>query len=89
MLGLYLVAMSNEPEKVDKVLDTSGLACPLPLLKAKQCLNSLRVGQVLEVISTDSNAEQDFQAFVMVTPHRLLATRKVHDKLYILLEKGE
>jgi len=44
----------------DFVLDTSGLRCPLPLLKTKKSLAVLLSGQKLEVLATDSDAEKDF-----------------------------
>ena len=48
---------------VDRLLDTKGLNCPMPLLKAKQALNRMDVGQILEVISTDQGSVRDFQVF--------------------------
>ena len=35
-----------------KELDTSGLNCPLPIIKAKKEINTMETGQVLHVIST-------------------------------------
>ena len=37
----------------DKELDTSGLNCPLPIIKAKKEINLMETGQILHVISTD------------------------------------
>ena len=53
-------------------LDTKGLNCPMPLLKAKQKLNKLLVGQVLLVESTDSGSVRDFQVFANQSGHELL-----------------
>ena len=68
-------------------LDTTGLACPLPLLKAKQALNSMQSGEQLEVTSTDQGSWRDFQVFTEQSGHRLL--ERQHDKgIYrYLLEK--
>lgn len=44
-------------------LDACGLSCPLPLLKAKQALNGMDPGLVLEVICTDAGSVRDFQVF--------------------------
>jgi TusA-related sulfurtransferase len=57
---------------IDKSLDTRGLNCPLPILKAKKALAELASGQVLEVISTDPGSLRDFQAFTKQTGHTLL-----------------
>lgn len=47
----------------DKVLDTSGLACPLPLVKARQEINGMQPNQVLKVVSTDRGSIKDFQGW--------------------------
>ncbi len=59
-------------EKIDQVLDASGLNCPLPLLKAKQALNALSSGAVLEVVCTDPGSVRDFQVFATQSGNTLL-----------------
>lgn len=56
----------------DRTLDTSGLSCPIPILKAKKALGEMPVGSVLEVIATDPAAPKDFIAFCKATGHALL-----------------
>lgn len=46
-----------------EVLDTSGLKCPLPVLKAKKALKTLAAGDRLKVIATDPGAMKDFRHF--------------------------
>jgi TusA-related sulfurtransferase len=53
-------------------LDTSGLNCPLPILKAKKALATLQSGDLLKVISTDPGSVRDFQAFARQTGHELI-----------------
>lgn len=57
---------------IDKELDTRGLNCPLPILKAKKALAELHSGQVLRVVSTDTGSTRDFQAFAKQTGNTLL-----------------
>ena len=38
---------------VHQELDTSGLNCPLPILKTKKALSSMQSGEILRVRSTD------------------------------------
>ena len=52
-------------------VDASGLKCPLPILRAKKALAQLESGQVLKVITTDTHAERDFQAFARQTGNAL------------------
>ena len=56
----------------DLTLDTQGLTCPLPILKAKKAMNSLEPGGVLEILATDPGAGDDFEAFCRMTGHTLL-----------------
>jgi TusA-related sulfurtransferase len=58
--------------QIDKEIDTRGLNCPLPILKAKKALAELHSGQVLKVVSTDAGSLRDFQAFAKQTGNELL-----------------
>ena len=53
-------------------LDTRGLNCPLPILKAKKALSDMASGEVLKVVSTDPGSMRDFQAFARQTGNELL-----------------
>ena len=55
-----------------KEIDTRGLNCPLPILKAKKALAELQSGQVLKVVSTDPGSVRDFQAFARQTGNELV-----------------
>ena len=68
--------------QIDKEIDTRGLNCPLPILKAKKALAELHSGQVLKVVSTDAGSLRDFQAFAMQTGNELLE-QQTQDKDYI------
>jgi tRNA 2-thiouridine synthesizing protein A len=56
----------------DKTLDTRGLTCPLPILKAKKAIGGLPVGATLEVLATDPGARDDFMVFAQTTGHELV-----------------
>ncbi len=57
---------------IDKELDTRGLNCPLPILKAKKALSEMLSGQLLRVVSTDASSARDFQAFAKQTGNDLV-----------------
>lgn len=59
---------------VKEQLDTSGLNCPLPLLKAKQALTNLAAGEVLKVIATDAGSQRDFRSFAKLSGNELINT---------------
>jgi tRNA 2-thiouridine synthesizing protein A len=56
----------------DQVLDTSGLKCPLPVLKAKKALKTMAAGATLRVIATDPGSVGDFAHFCDATGDSLL-----------------
>jgi len=58
----------------DKEIDTCGLNCPLPILKAKKALTDMASGQVLQVRATDPGAVRDFEAFARQTGHELVSS---------------
>ena len=71
----------------DEELDTSGLNCPMPVLKAKKALTELSAGQVLHVIATDPGSFKDFQAFAKQTGHELIDVREENNVFHYLLKK--
>jgi TusA-related sulfurtransferase len=59
----------------DKEIDTCGLNCPLPILKAKKALTDMTSGQVLQVRATDPGSVRDFEAFARQTGNDLVSSR--------------
>ena len=57
---------------IHQELDTRGLNCPLPILKAKRSLNDMQSGELLRVVSTDPGSVRDFQAFARQTGNELV-----------------
>ena len=58
--------------EVNRELDTRGLNCPLPILKAKKALAEMVSGELLRVVSTDAGSVRDFQAFARQTGNDLI-----------------
>ena len=58
------------------VLDTKGLRCPLPVLRARKAMKSLAAGDVLEVHATDPESVKDFKAFCETTGDTLVAANE-------------
>ena len=72
---------------IDKEIDTRGLNCPLPILKAKKALATLQTGEVLKVVSTDIGSVRDFQAFAKQTSNELVGQETVGDEYIHLLRR--
>lgn len=71
-----------------QTLDTIGLSCPLPVLKARRALRRLNAGDELEVLATDPGAIKDFQTFAQSTGHSLLAWNETDGIFSFLLRKA-
>ncbi|NLW05461.1 MAG: sulfurtransferase TusA family protein [Pseudomonadaceae bacterium] len=80
---------NNSSLSYDQHLDARGLSCPLPLLKAKQCLNKLNAGQVLFIQATDPGAWNDFASYAKLSKHLLVSREKQGNHFHFLLRKGE
>jgi tRNA 2-thiouridine synthesizing protein A len=64
------------------VLDTKGLKCPLPVLRARKAMKALEPGQVIEVHATDPSSVQDFRSFCETTGDSLLESSEA-DGIFI------
>ncbi len=72
---------------IDQELDTRGLNCPLPILKAKKALSAMQSGQVLKVWSTDPGSTRDFAAFAKQTGHELIEQRTESSEFIHILRR--
>ena len=63
--------------ETNKEIDTRGLNCPLPILKAKKALSDMLSGQLLKVVATDPGSTRDFQAFAKQTGNELVEQQTV------------
>ena len=80
--------MPEQSISPEATLDTTGLLCPLPVLKAKRALRPLAAGAVLEVLATDPGAVEDFKHFCQATGCELLeSSERPGGVLRFLLKK--
>lgn len=71
----------------DKEIDTRGLNCPLPILRAKKALADMASGQVLKIVATDPGSVKDFQTFAKQTGHALLQHAEANGEFTFYLRK--
>jgi tRNA 2-thiouridine synthesizing protein A len=69
---------------VTTILDTKGMKCPLPVLKARKAMQSLEPGALLRIEATDPGAVKDFAHFCEVTGHTLVESSE-SDGIYSFL----
>ena len=72
----------------DQELDTRGLNCPLPILRAKKTLNGMNSGQTLHIVATDPGSVKDFEAFAKQTGNELLESSEANGEFSFILKKG-
>ena len=72
---------------IHKEIDTRGLNCPLPILKAKKALSDMQSGQLLKVVATDPGSTRDFQAFAKQTGNDLVEQKTVGADFIHVLRK--
>ena len=72
----------------DKELDTTGLTCPMPVMKCKKMLQSLAAGQVLHLMATDVGTKSDIPALVNKTGDQIMETSEADGKIHFYIKKG-
>ena len=70
------------------LLDLSGFKCPLPVLKTRKALKSLKGGEQLEVHCTDPLAGIDIPNLIRETGDELLSQTRTERSTVFLIVKG-
>lgn len=70
-----------------KDLDTRGLHCPLPILKAKKALAEMKSGEILRVVATDPGSVRDFQAFARQTGNELVEKSEENEEFTFFMRR--
>lgn len=73
----------------DQVLDCSGMACPMPILKTKKAIEGLQIGQVLKMIATDPGSVSDMDAWTRKTGHELMGSERDADKYVFFIKRSK
>ena len=78
---------SSSPKQANQILDCIGLYCPMPVIRTKQEMDKLAVGETLEVLADDPAAEEDLKAWAKRTGHIILEIEKINEGLRFLIKK--
>ena len=73
---------------MEKTLDCTGLACPLPVVKTNQAMKDLHAGERLRLISTDHGSANDIPAWARRTGHAIVSAQEDGGKFVFLIEKA-
>jgi len=72
----------------DQELDTSGLNCPMPVMKTKKMLKGLESGQVLHVVATDPGSAEDIPDLLDTTGDTIMETRQEGGSYHFYIKKA-
>jgi len=73
--------------EIDVELDARKLACPLPILRAKNALSKMSSGQMLRIVASDKGAPLDFAVFCEKTDNALLSSEEVDGEFIFLIRR--
>ncbi|CAJ1002271.1 MULTISPECIES: sulfurtransferase TusA family protein [Brevibacillus] len=71
----------------DVFVDAKGLACPLPIVKAKKAIDTLQSGQIMEVHTTDKGSMNDFSAWIRQSNHELIEATEDNGVFIFIVKK--
>ena len=69
-------------------LDTKGLKCPLPVLRARKAMQSVPPGGLIRIEATDPGAVKDFAHFCDAAGHELVESGEAEGVYVFLIRKA-
>jgi len=72
----------------DAEIDCEGLLCPLPVLRARKTLATMRAGQILRLTATDRMAAIDLPHFCTQAGHDFLGATEAGPVTAYLIRRG-
>ena len=68
--------MTHASISADRTLDCLGLFCPMPIVKTRDAMRGMAVGQILEMLSDDPASDADMKSWTRRTGNELVAVTK-------------
>jgi tRNA 2-thiouridine synthesizing protein A len=73
--------------RADQTLDCYGLLCPMPIIQTAKTMKEMKIGEVLEVVSTDKGIKEDMPAWCRQTGQKFLGVEEDGDVFKAYVEK--
>jgi tRNA 2-thiouridine synthesizing protein A len=82
--------MATEPTVFtpDKHIDCIGLFCPMPIVKTREALESMRQGELLAMLSDDPASDADMRSWCRITGNDLLEVSREAGVYRFLVRKS-
>jgi tRNA 2-thiouridine synthesizing protein A len=81
------MAESKSEKQTHQILDCIGLYCPMPVIKTKEGMDKIAVGEILEVLADDPAAEADIKAWAKWAEQKILKIDKTDEGWRFLIQK--
>lgn len=75
--------------EIDKVLDTSGLLCPEPVMMLHNAVRDIANGAIIKVIATDPSTTRDIPKFCHFLGHDLLQQESDKKTYTYIIKKSD
>lgn len=73
---------------ITKTLDAKGLACPMPVVRARKAMNEIETDEVLEIHATDKGSVADLAAWSKSGGHELIEQKEEDGVFTFWIKKG-
>ncbi len=81
-------SVSDTEKKVLKV-NACGLQCPGPIIQVKKAIDSIEIGERVEIVATDAGFARDASAWCETTGNKLIGNREEKGRYTVVIEKGD
>jgi len=73
--------------KADQTLDCYGLLCPVPIIQTAKAMKAMKLGEVLEVVSTDKGIKADMPAWCRMSGQEFLGLEEEGEAVKVYVRK--
>ncbi len=78
-----------EDVRIDRVVDARGSFCPGPLMELIRVVKEAKVGEVIEVLSSDQGSKRDIPLWVSKAGHVLIGINEKQGYTSIVVKKAK
>ena len=71
-----------------KMLDAKGLACPMPVVRARKVMKEMATGEILEIQATDKGSVADLASWSKSGGHDLIEQTEENGVFSFWIKKG-
>ena len=72
----------------DRQIDCTGLFCPMPIVKTREAIKDMAVGQILEMLSDDPGSDPDMKSWARSAGHELVEVSRLGAVYHFLVRKA-